>query len=230
MPEDREERLEAMHPRMIASFDASIGGLTLFRPGWTKVNDYQYYHESIIDLSGYALQNLSFFPTSVGVQDPGNYLFTATDPAVTATSLQVIDMITSTPMNPAQVGDLALAAIAPGMLGSPHEFETILMGQWRYLTPSPMWASPGATLQGITGLQRLERAQRFDSGDATAADKLYCYRIVNAFAQGSITPPTDGTQIRIPAARQLIAGMMVEEDFLPHMMRLKRSYELANQV
>lgn len=222
MPEDREERLEAMHPRMIASFSAASGGLELFRPGWTKVNDYQFYHESIIDLSGYALQNLSFFPTSVGVQDPGLYTFVATDPQVTATSLQVVDMITSTPMDPAQVGDLLLASIAPGMLGSPHEFETILMGQWRFFTPDANLA--------ITGLQQLERAQRFDSGDATAADKLYCYRIVNAFAQGAITPPTDGTQIRIPASRQLIAGMMVEEDFLPHMMRLKRSYELANQV
>ena len=88
----------------------------------------------------------------------------------------------------------------------------------------------------IPNFQQLQRSQRFESGEPTAADKLYCYRIVQIQADGLLpTDPSGGltpgqSYISIPAARQLIAGRINEESELVYMQRLKRSYELANQV
>jgi hypothetical protein len=74
--------------------------------------------------------------------------------------------------------------------------------------------------------QQLERSQRFDSGEPTAADKLYSYRIVTLFTSDL----DEASYVTIPAARHLIGGVMGGEDDLVYMQRLKRSYELANQV
>jgi len=104
------------------------------------------------------------------------------------------------------------------MLGSTREFETILFGSFRFFTENTQIPYPN--------YQQLERSQRFDSGEPTAADKLYCYRIVCMLT----TDLDDNSVLSIPAARQLVAGVMGEETELVYMQRLKRSYELANQV
>jgi len=220
---DREERLMAMHPRLFAYFNPETGQMDSRSTGWVRLNDYTYYHETSIDLSGYARDDLSFFPTSVGIQDPGVYTNSQTDPAVTGSVLQVLDIISSVPIADVQtVADLCLAGVAPGMLESVYEFGTIMMGSYRLYTNDN-------SFQAFAGLQTLHTSQRFDSGEPTAADKLFCYRIVHAFVDPFGTP-APGTLIRAPATRQLIAGVMVEEPELVHMFRLKRSYELANQV
>jgi hypothetical protein len=104
------------------------------------------------------------------------------------------------------------------MLGSTREAETILMGQFRFFTPNTFLTYPNYV--------QLERSQTFGSGDPTAADKLYCYRIVSVISDDL----GDGALAIIPAARQILNGYMDEETELVYMQRLKRSYELANQV
>lgn len=220
---DREERLMTMHPRLFAFYNPATGQMETRPGGWIQLNDYTYYHETSIDLSGYARDNLSFFPTSIGIQDPGVYTNSQTDPGITGSVLQVLDIISSVPIADVQaVADLCLAGVAPGMLESVYGFETIMMGSYRLYTNDN-------SFQAFAGLQTLHTSQRFDSGEATAADKLFCYRIIHAFVD-PFGAPTDGTLIRAPAARQLIAGVMVAEPELVHMFRMKRSYELANQV
>jgi hypothetical protein len=175
------------------------------------------YHETQIDLSGYAAESLTYFPEAVGIQDPGTYLARG-GPGSTYTALQVLDIITSVPMNIEEIADAQINVVGPGMLGSTREAETILMGQFRFFTPNTFLTYPNYV--------QLERSQTFGSGDPTAADKLFCYRIVSVISDDL----GDGALAVIPAARQILNGYMDEETELVYMQRLKRSYELANQV
>ena len=210
-----ERRLAALHPSLNATYDgANWGNLN----GWEQLSGTRVAHETQIDLSGYAMESLTFFPQAIGLQDPGTYAFKAGAPA-TYSGLEVLDIVTSVPMDLLTVADIQTAsAIGPGMLGSLYEFETIIFGMYRFFTTNTNIPYPN--------YQQLERSQRFDSGEPNASDKLYCYRIVTA-----ITDDLDPSSImQIPAARQLIGGAMGAESDLVYMQRLKRSYELANQV
>lgn len=62
----------------------------------------------------------------------------------------------------------------------------------------------------------------------TAADKLFIYRIVIPLS--TVVDNTALTELFVSAQRVGFRGMMAEESQLQYMMRLKRSYELANQV
>ena len=216
-----ERRLAAMHTKLEDSYNDVTNE-------WENLNGWQeakagvpttLFHETQIDLSGYAMESLTFFGTGVGLQDPGIFAFKPGASSHSHNGLQVLDIITSVPMDVYKVAtDQALDYSGPGMLGSPYEFETILFGMYRFFTPNDVVRFPD--------YQSLVRSQRFDSGEPTAADKLYCYRIVTTF-----TLDMDGNSVlNIPAARQIIAGMMGEEPDLVYMQRLKRSYELANQL
>jgi hypothetical protein len=225
------QQLNALHPRLVVSYDtdSTPPGMQVFRPGWSRINDLLYVHETQIDLSGYALQDLSFFPSGVGIQDPGLYIASIADPSITGLGMQVLDIITSVPMDltTAAVSDLQLAQIGPGMLGSEHEYETILMGQYRLFNTDN---STTKTTLGFAGQMSLNRMQRFGSGEPTAADKLYSYRFIQVAYEPSLTPLQPGDQFKVPACRHILMGEMVEEEQLVHMFRLKRSYELANQL
>jgi len=222
-------RLAAMHPALGLQYEGgpmwgTITGTdpTKTQTGWTQLSTNSgWYHETQIDLSGYAMDSLTFFPSAVGVQDPGVYRML---PGATSTTsaLYVLDLITSTPIDPEKimVTDMFYGMLGPGMLGSDETFETILYGLFRAF-------SENSTIK-IPNFQQLQRSQRFESGEPTAADKLYCYRIVQINANGPLDPGL--SYIVVPAARQLIAGRIDEESELVYMQRLKRSYELANQV
>jgi len=220
--ETTNRRLSAMHPSLVGSWDNATGSWTPLN-GWQQASATAFFHETQIDLSGYAMESLTFFPNSVGLQDPGIYTFLPQIilPEAQQQGVIVLDIITSVPMDIATVALQVLPFpnnIGPGMLGSLYEFETILFGMYRFFTANSNIPYPGYV--------QLERSQRFDSGEPTAADKLYCYRIVQTLQQDLI----DGDTIGIPACRQLIAGVMGAETDLVYMQRLKRSYELANQV
>lgn len=219
---NQERRLSALHPSLVGTWDNVAGSWTDLN-GWQQASALVFFHETQLDLSGYSRDSLTFFPTSVGLQDPGIYSFTPQTilPEAPQQAIQVLDIVTSVPMSIAQVANLQAPFpnnTGPGMLGSDYEFETILFGMYRFFTANTNIPYPG--------YQQLERSQRFDSGEATAADKLYCYRIVMTFQQDLI----EGDSIQVPACRQLIAGVMSEETELVYMQRLKRGYELANQV
>ena len=81
-------------------------------------------------------------------------------------------------------------------------------------------AVPGSN----SSLALLQR-EIFSSLEPTAADKLYGYRIVSVSSGEG-----EGDTIAVPASRVLMPGNISSEPKLEYMMRLKRSYELANQV
>ena len=216
MTDEQPRRLAAMHPTLQANFDGvnwtNLNGWQVLDPAGTRLM-----HETQIDLSGYAMDSLTFFPMSVGLQDPGIYVFQPVQGSL-FNGMHVLDIVTSVPMDLSTVGNLQGQGIGPAMLGSLYEFETILFGTYRFFTQNANIPYPN--------YQQLERSQRFDSGEPTAADKLYCYRLVVLLSSGLDT----ASQVKIPAARHLIGGVMGEEADLVYMQRLKRSYELANQV
>lgn len=204
-----------MHPALNSAYD-DVANVWTATDGWESLGSLLF-HETVIDLSGYAIDSLTFFPQAVGLQDAGVYTFRA---GVTSpySGVHVLDIITSVPMDMAQVGADIVNGIGPAMLGSEYEFETILFGMYRFFTLNSNIPFPD--------YQQLERSQRFDSGQPNAADKLFCYRIVR-----TIQTDLDAQSfISIPAARQIIGGAMDAEAELVYMQRLKRSYELANQV
>ena len=216
--DSKERRLAAMHTALVSTYSGAAGWANL--NGWQTVSGLNttLFSKTVIDLSGYAQDSLTFFPTSLGLQDPGIYTLGA-GAASTYSGVQVLDIVTSVPMTIEEISNAqALDNVGPGMLGSTREFETILFGSFRFFTENTQIPYPG--------YQQLERSQRFDSGEPTAADKLYCYRIVTLLV-GDLD---DNSFVNIPAARQLVAGVMGEETELVYMQRLKRSYELANQV
>lgn len=211
-----ERRLSALHPKLVALSDGAGGWTGL--GGWQIASGTTLFHESVIDLSGYAMESLTFFPQAIGLQDPGIYQFKGSD-ASPYTGLQVLDIITSVPLSSVALAANAQAAgTGPGMIGSKLEFETLLFGMYRFF-------SLNTNIPYADYLQ-LERSQRFDSGEPNAADKLFCYRIVTTLSQ-DLQPDS---YVSIPAARQLIGGMFSSESELVYMQRLKRSYELANQL
>mgnify|MGYP003643830137 FL=1 len=221
-----ERRLNAMHPSLDATWDNAAGSWTPTN-GWQQAGTSTFFHETVIDLSGFAMDSLTFFPAAIGLQDPGIYLFLPQTilPDAPQQSIQVLDIVTSVPLKGMQ-GILDVATLQRpyngnaglGMLGSTHEFETILFGMYRFFTANTNIPQPGYC--------QLERSQRFDSGEPNASDKLFCYRIVSTFQQDLV----EGDILSIPAARQLIGGAFDDESELVYMQRLKRSYELANQV
>jgi len=208
-----ERRLSADHPALDATFD---GAAWVGTDGWEVIDAAltRFVHETSIDLSGYSRDQLTFFTQAIGLQDPGIYVY---QPAGDSTynAIQVLDIVTSVPLDPNAVANLAAQGVGPGMIGSPLNFETLLFGMYRFFTANTNIPYPN--------YQQLERSQRFDSGEATASDRLYCYRIVSLFSSGSSDP---ATFVKIPAARQLIGGSFTAEAELVYMQRLKRSYEL----
>ena len=217
-------RLAAMHPGLTETYDTGLNWVSTVpgrNQGWQQLaTGSGWFHQTDIDLSGYAMESMTFFPSAVGIQDPGVYRMKPGAASVTS-SLYVLDLITSTPIDPNRImnSDFLGAGIGPGMFGSPETFETILYGLARVF-------SENDTIK-IPNYQQLQRSQRFESGEPTAADKLYCYRIVQISAEAL---DSGLSNILIPACRQLVSGMIDQESELVYMQRLKRSYELANQV
>jgi hypothetical protein len=211
----RERQLVAEHPAMVGNYN-DADNTWIGQRGWEGQGAVMW-HETVIDLSGYAKEKLTFFPNAVGLQDPGIYAFKAGELS-TYSGLMMLDMVTSVPIDPVTVAhDASTMNALPGFLRTDADFQTILFGNFRWFT--------GNTNITYPNFQSLERSQRFDSGQPTAADKLYSYRIAIMF---TLDLDVD-SRIEIPACRHIIAGAMGEEPDLVYMQRLKRSYELANQ-
>lgn len=184
--------------------------------------------ETQIDLSGYALQKKSFYPHSSFEQRSGP---TSGSFATTTTPRNIHDtiIVSSIPLKESAVGMLVYGLAMPGF--TPFSVPAIpgyaqaqrinrdpLMHQHQLISSHD---STTATTGGFS-IYRIVSDLYASSLEPTAADVLYCYRIIYSAAN-------DGNG-SLPAARVLIPGTIAKEPTTEYMMRLKRSYELANQV
>jgi hypothetical protein len=103
------------------------------------------------------------------------------------------------------------------MLGTTEDFTQIIMGQYRCMVVPNTTGAGVSLLQAVTG-------SSFGSGEATAASRLWVYRVIRI---NGTKPAT--SILKIPSSRFILVGSVVDEEELPYMMRLKRSFELSTQ-
>ena len=170
-------------------------------------------YESYLDLSGYTLDALTLVPQGVELQDAGRYIYDISG-SYPVVDVEVLDIISQERLTLAAVEAQLTLGSVPGMAGTTEDFTQIIMGNYRLMVV----ANTSANVELLTPVT----GGTFGSGEATAASKLWCYRIIKV---NGLKNPTD--ILKIPASRFVFVGVVVEENDLPYMMRLKRSYELA---
>lgn len=210
---DRNETIGIMFPRLNTAVGA---GVITPADGWQSLLGNGAFFENNIDLSGYAMEDLTFATFDTMYQDPGLYLSEVAGGGApgTGTRLMVMEIVSDVPFN---LGDLQNAmndfpARSPGMLGTNQDFQQIIYGNLRTYVPN--------NTLGLPGYFQLVESSGFGSKEPTAAAKLYCYKLVQ------LTNGTPTDTLQIPASRLGLSGRMFREDDLPYLMRLKRSYEL----
>lgn len=191
----------------------SYSGVPSTTIGWTGT----------IDLSGYARDYKTFFPTG-GVMQEGPYYV-----AFGGSSISSMTVVSSVPIDLEQLALTLASNSTPGLLvddfaavgligASSQNWETTLFCESKVHLINANLPALGIC-QPITSNQT-------GSMMPTAAQVLYVARI--AFP-GTLSGGT-GTTMSIPASRVILTGSMNQEPDLEYMMRLSRSIELANQV
>lgn len=191
----------------------SYSGVPSTTIGWTGT----------IDLSGYARDYKTFFPTG-GVMQEGPYYI-----AFGGSAISSMTVVSSVPIDLEQLALTMAVNSTPGLLvddspiigltgNSAQNWETTLFCESKVHLINANLPSLGIC-QAITSNQT-------GSMMPTAAQVLYVARIATP---GSVSGGT-GTTMSIPASRVILTGSMNQEPDLEYMMRLSRSIELANQV
>jgi len=220
--EDRNEVLTAMFPPY-SSVRSNPSANWVAADGYQFLGTDSVFFSSSIDLSGYAMEKMTFATFETQYQDPGVYL--NTNPAGTsagnATKLEIIEMITDVPFDSAQLTTLIadMGSTVPGMLSTSQDFAQIIYGRYSLYVPN-------STL-GLAGYMQLISDGGFGSKEPTAASKLYCYRVVKT---SGTTAYAAAETLSFPACRIGLKGRIFSEAELPYIMRLKRSYELQQLV
>jgi len=195
----------------------------------SQSTDTLFVEEVHIDLSGYALEKKTFFPYSSFEQRGGAVSGSFADTSE-GRLLRDIIIVSSIPLTLTYENLSFYSALGlPGFTMGASTLATITGEAYRInrdplIHQHALVYSHDTTTQttGGASIYRVVSSTNASSLEPTAADLLYCYRIVYSSS-------TDG-QGYVPPARVLIPGMISSEPKLEYMMRLKRSYELANQV
>jgi len=216
--EDMQRTLVAEFPPM-GLLDEE-GSRTLYATGYTTVGVNVYLNETTIDLSGYAMDKKTFYPYSSFEQRSGPVIGSFTN----TTERNVVDVIivSSVPLDMSGFSPNQLAANLPGFSvpgGTAFRLNKDPLIHQHQIIYSHDTTTSGT---GSSSIYRVVSSQSGSSLEPTAADKLYCYRLIT-------TSGTTGT-LTVPAARVMLPGTISSEPKIEYMMRLKRSYELANQV
>ena len=220
--EDMQRTLNAEFSFLIMEYDGK-DIVPLASSPWTSLGGNACYQQQDIDLSGYAMKNKTFYPYSSFEQRANTEYIQSAATLTSQPYLVEVTIVSSLPLS----NDDLLASIvgAPGFISITPGFNrfdrsVIIHGEHRAYTLDSTMSVAG----GLNALRLLDR-QIFSSLEPTAADKLYCYRIVTVAASAG-----EVTDVALPSSRIIIPGTITSEPQLEYMMRLKRSYELANQV
>jgi len=188
--------------------------------GWSNIFDPTglncgVYHESYLDLSGYELDDLTTVLRTVRVQDPGVYLFSGQDKVFCVYDLITSERLTETDLQSILTNNSELIQSGPGFELGPLDRDQIHFGLYRMF-------GHNSTNVGLPQLMVNLRTSRFGSGEPTAVQKLWVYRVMVMFGQ-----PAGPQTIALPSTAFVVNAEIIKESEMPYMMRLKRSYELA---
>lgn len=193
-----------------------VGPITGSFANWKSILDLPViYNENYFDLSGYELDDLTLVPMDVKVQDPGVHLYSGAGHVFCIYDLLTTERLTEADIDAIGENNRTTRQQGPGLPDGPLDRSQIIYGLYRFF-------SNNTSQTGMPQLMLNARTVRFGSGQPTAGQKLWAYRIV-IFADS----PAANDTIVIPAATFVLNAQIVQEDELPYMMRLKRSYELA---
>ena len=204
--------LHATVPGTLATFTG--GNVWAATNGWQTLTNDVVYHESYFDLSAYELDDLTLVPTAISLQDGMPYTTTSVDPT---RQLPIFDIVSQERLNIQEVYDNYIASVSfPGSPESKEDWSQLLMCNFRLMLPQVDFTNVALLLPSTGGA--------FGSSEPTAVQKLWHYRI----AIPTATDLSASTWL-IPPTRFVLGAEIIKEAELPYMMRLKRSYELANQ-
>ena len=152
---------------------------------------------------------------SCQIQDPGVYLYSG-DTDV----MGVYDIISQERLSEDDLRDIksnftTTTQAGPGQSKGPLDRSQIISGSFRLMTKN-------SNITGLPTLMLTNRNVSIGSGEPTAVQKLWVYRIVQF-----VTGPNAGDSLVIPASTFVLVGEVFKESELVYMQRLKRSYELA---
>ena len=161
------------------------------------------------DLAGYEMEKLTFYLKGAMVTQNQEYIGAPTGTA----SVEVIDCLSKTPISNSDINnelDDSTSIYSPGFSDSKQTMEQILMCRYTRFYGDQNWTDPS--------LLQASYSSTWGEGTATAGNRIHITRIVKI---------QDDSQVTIPQASWQIAGIPDREVEAEYMMRLKRSYELA---
>jgi len=229
MPTEKTSTRALTGDRILTQNVPSYAGISDVTLAWSEANGWQsvgssigvsgLMYENYFDLSGYELDDLTLVPMAAKLQDGMPSFYTPAVPANTNQGLWVVDIISQERLDPEVVcTNIATANNLPGLSTTRDEFNQLIMCDARFMA---LDTTIGATTQLVT----TTRGQ-FGSLSPTAVAKLWTYRFVLVGRGIMGIDPND--ELSIPGTRFVLAANIIKEEELPYMMRLKRSYELAN--
>lgn len=174
------------------------------------------YYETYFDLTGYTLDDLTFFIRSGRVQDPGIHTFSGDNDCFQIFDILSQERLSQTDLADIKANNTTITSRAPGQSDGPLDRSQVIYGRYRLFTKN-------STLTSLPTLMLNVRDVRFGSGNATTVQKLWWYRII-LFT----TTPDPGATMLIPASTFVLIGDIDKEAEGEYLMRLKRSYELAD--
>jgi hypothetical protein len=165
-----------------------------------------------IDLSGWQRlgEDVSLFPKGFSMQEPGLYFNNSS----INQSLNVTDIISTTPFTDQQLVDAVAMNTAPSLPNAAGDWDRVMYGRVRVMSG----ITAGAGSPALANTMYTQYAALFGSGEPAASNILYCYRVI----QPGLSD--DGAVIIAPATRMIITGDFEEEAALVHLDRMYRSY------
>ena len=209
-----ERTMSKMIPEYVGTYNTGTN-LWAYNNGWESAAAQPgvLYHESYFDLTGYELDDLTLMPISATLQDPGIYL---TDEAANRYP-RVIEMnvISQERISPAQMLAAVNANQALSFPETTQDWNNITFGEWKLKALTTEFAN--ATLLGDL------KINKFGSGSPCVTKKLWIYRIF-------FFVPANGVELRIPASRMVLSGLVTKEPEMVYIQRLRRNYELQGSL
>jgi len=202
---DRREQLQMLFPGLVS--DLTTGKQ---ESGYSFMNS-GFYIENNIDLTGWAMDDYTFYTLDTQLQCPGKFTLAGTNAVI-----EEMYIVCTQPLSKTEIDAISdtMGATAPGLLYSGQNREQVIYGRYNLYCAN-------STL-GIANYLQLVESHGFGSKEPTAADRLFCYRLIKVGG-------TSLGQLITPASILGLFGLFAKEPELNYMMRLKRSYELNQQ-
>jgi hypothetical protein len=185
-------------------------------PGWRQPIPLAggFISSTYFDLAGLSMDDKTLFFEAAAATTMFNPLTTASAPG---DGIQIIDLMTSTPLDDTQLGKFFVGGNFSGPANATPGItydQTIYARLTEYTTDldTAGWGKMVKVSENQIG-----------SLEPTASDRVYSYKVV------SIKTGTAATGIQTYPTRHLLRASAKEEPEFEYLMRLKRSYELQNE-